>query len=102
VISTRYHGQAHEGKSPSGLSGEEGKSPREGKAQEGRCFRSVQTPIGSRNVCRVPSPEVEAPANHMRVAALERVFDSVDDTVPEGQNPMGVAGMKQGRPVAGG
>jgi len=45
---------------------------------------------------------VEAAANHMRVAASERMYDSANDIVPEGLNPMDVAGTKQGRQVAGG
>jgi len=45
---------------------------------------------------------VEASANHKRVAASARMYDSVDGIVPEGQNPMDVAGMKQGRQAVGG
>jgi hypothetical protein len=51
---------------------------------------------------REPSPEVEASANHKRVAAPARMYDSVAGKVPEGRNPMDAAGTKQGRQVEGG
>jgi hypothetical protein len=78
-------------------SGEGDKSPGEDKAHEGRCFPSVQVLVGNKDVCREPGPEVEASANHKRVAARESVYDSADGKVPEGHNPMDVTGMKQGR-----
>lgn len=50
----------------------------------------------------VPNPEGEVTTNPKRVAASERMYDSSNGIVPEGQNPMGVAGMKQGRQATGG
>lgn len=87
---------------PTRTSGEEDKSLREEKAQEGRYFLPIQVLAGKKDTPQAPRPEVEASANHERVAAAERLFGLLSGKVPEGQNPMDVAGMKQGRRVAGG
>jgi len=101
VISQRYHGEAHEGQSPQGLPTKRAhplgrQKPRRGGAS---CrFRPRQEALTRRET----SPEAEAPANRKRAAASERMYDSASENVPEGLNPTDVAGMRQGRQVAGG
>lgn len=79
------------------------KSPREAEAQEGRSFRPVSVLVGSLDRVWETNPEGEAPANPMRAATHRKgVRLTLGKHVPEGQNPKGVAGTKQGRSDAGG
>ena len=48
--------------------------------------------VRNKDGSREPSPEVEASANHKRVAAPARVYDSAAGNVPEGRNPKDAAG----------
>jgi hypothetical protein len=54
------------------------------------------------DVCRVLSPEVEALPTTRGLRHPKRVFDSANGIRPWRANPKDVAGMKQGRQVAGG
>jgi hypothetical protein len=83
VVSSKVSQRSPRGDDPARDPGGEGKSPRGGKAHEGRCFLAgLNASSGNKDACRVPGLEVEASANHKKVAALERVFDSASGIRP--------------------
>jgi len=67
---------------PKGPPAKKSNSPKEGKAQEGLFSLPVQMLVRKKDVCRVLNPEVEVSANHKRVAASARMYDSADGKCP--------------------
>lgn len=78
----RNHDQAQEGMSQRWLPVARSNTPGRTKPTRGAVIDPFSYGPIDKNVDRVPSPEVEASANHKRVAASARVYDSADGKRP--------------------